>query len=96
MLLRMLPLIVMCAVAVPAPAATPAPSALSAEAEIIRRAQQLLMDIGQYSGPVDGKPSAATTAAIKRFQAMRGIEVDGKADRLLLNMLEDAKKPGYD
>lgn len=80
--------------ACPATAATPAP--VPTEAEIVRRAQQLLAEIGQYAGAVDGKLSPATVAAIKHFQTMRGVEPDGKADRLLLNMLEDAKKPGYD
>lgn len=74
----------------------PAPAAgvpAAGETELILRTQQLLLEIGQYDGPVDGRMSEATAAAIKRFQDRRGLEPDGKVDRMLINMLEDAKKP---
>ena len=73
------------------PAASKAP--VATEAELIRQAQQLLTEIGQYDGPVDGKMSEATTAAVKRFQNLRGVEEDGKITRLLVNMIDDVRKP---
>ncbi len=72
----------------------PAPKApVATETELIRQAQQLLTEIGQYSGPVDGKMSDATVTAVKRFQNLRGVEPDGKITRLLVNMIDDARKP---
>jgi peptidoglycan hydrolase-like protein with peptidoglycan-binding domain len=40
-----------------------------------------------YAGPVDGRVSAATSAAIRAFQADVGLPVDGVADQAVLNML---------
>jgi len=86
--------IVLIPLAVPGIArAADAPPPAHSETELIWRTQLLLSEVGLYDGPIDGKMSEKTTAAIKRFQSMRGVEVDGKVTRLLLNMIDDSKKP---
>ncbi|MBI2094916.1 MAG: peptidoglycan-binding protein [Candidatus Omnitrophica bacterium] len=55
--------------------AAPAPSRAAVGAEKIQTA---LKNAGLYTGRVDGKIGPATLAAIRTFQASRGLEVDGK------------------
>ena len=45
----------------------------------VRNLQQALKNKGYYSGSVDGKYGAATTAAVVAFQSAQGLRVDGKA-----------------
>ena len=45
----------------------------------VRNLQQTLKNKGYYSGSVDGKYGAATTAAVVAFQSAQGLRVDGKA-----------------
>ena len=84
--------IALAALALPSLAGESSPP-VATEAELIWRTQLLLSEIGFYSGPLDGKMSEKTADAIKRFQTMRGVEVDGKVSRLLINMIDDSKKP---
>lgn len=43
----------------------------------VKEIQQRLADLGWYDGPIDGKNGAATIAAIKSFQQVHGLKVDG-------------------
>ena len=45
----------------------------------VRNLQKALKNKGYYSGSVDGKYGAATTAAVVAFQSAQGLRVDGKA-----------------
>ncbi len=60
----------------PAPAPENGPAALSREdyAEV----QELLTRIGSYDGPITGTPDEKTRDAIIRWQALHGLDLDGK------------------
>ena len=49
------------------------------EGAAVRTLQSRLKTLGYYSGSVDGKYGAATTAAVVAFQSAQGLRVDGKA-----------------
>lgn len=53
-------------------------------ANLVAAAQQRLQDEGFDPGPVDGKYGPRTSAAIRRFQADRGMPVDGRISEALL------------
>ena len=46
----------------------------------LRAAQQELRARKLYFGPIDGRDSAASTAAIRRLQALKGIDQNGQLD----------------
>lgn len=48
--------------------------------ESLRAAQQELRARKLYFGPIDGRDSAATTAAIRRLQTLKGIDQSGQLD----------------
>jgi len=47
----------------------------------VRRLQQLLVDAGFDPGPVDGIFGSGTDAAVRAFQAAKGLDVDGLVGR---------------
>lgn len=47
------------------------------EGEDVRTVQNRLKSLGYYTGSLDGKFGASTTAAVMQFQLRNGIEVDG-------------------
>ena len=47
--------------------------------QAVRQLQQALKNLGYYSGTVDGKYGSGTVDAVKLFQQMNGLRVDGKA-----------------
>ena len=53
----------------------------------LRAAQQELRARKLFFGPMDGRDSAASTAAIRRFQALRGIDQSGQLDNDTLRAL---------
>ncbi|MCG9892918.1 MAG: glucose-6-phosphate dehydrogenase assembly protein OpcA [Thermosynechococcaceae cyanobacterium MS004] len=53
--------------------------------------QQLLADLGYYTGPVDGIGGSRTKAAIKVAQSKFGLPVDGKASPELLQKLREER-----
>lgn len=75
----------------PAPAPAPAPSAavdavsvtstptlrIGARGAAVANLQRLLRDAGFSPGPIDGRFGPQTQAAVRQFQASRGITVDG-------------------
>lgn len=53
----------------------------------IRRAQQLLADLGYAPGPIDGFMGPRTRAAVEAFQAAEGIEISGEMTPALIDRL---------
>lgn len=47
---------------------------------MVRKAQQVLGELGLYTGAVDGLTGPRTKAAIKAFQSQMGLDVTGKLD----------------
>ena len=45
----------------------------------MKKVQQALKNLGYYKGSVDGKYGAGTAAAVKEFQRVNNLTVDGKA-----------------
>ena len=48
--------------------------------DLLRGAQQELRARKLYFGPIDGRESAASTAAIRRLQSLKGIDQSGQLD----------------
>jgi len=55
---------------------------------LVRDVQRLLARTGYRPGPIDGRYGPLTEAAVRRFQADRGLEVDGIAGHQTLGALE--------
>lgn len=55
--------------------------------ELIRRVQQRLAELDYKVGKPDGIAGRKTRAAVRRYQAEKGLPVDGKIDQNLLNHL---------
>jgi photosystem II stability/assembly factor-like uncharacterized protein len=55
--------------------------------DMTKRAQQALLAAGYDPGPLDGAAGTATTTAIRKFQADKGIPVSGKLDDTTLSAL---------
>ncbi len=53
----------------------------------IRRAQQLLTELGYEPGPIDGIMGRRTRAAVERFQADQGLAVSGDLTPALIDRL---------
>jgi hypothetical protein len=49
--------------------------------ELVERVQQALIDHGLDPGPVDGIYGGQTSAAVRAFQIVRGLQVDGEVGR---------------
>ncbi len=54
--------------------------------------QQLLAEIGNYDGRIDGAIGSGSRTAIRDFQRQEGLKVTGKADHTLLEQLKRAVK----
>jgi peptidoglycan hydrolase-like protein with peptidoglycan-binding domain len=52
------------------------------QAATLLNAQSLLSKAGYYNGPMDGKPGASTTAAIKQYQRDTRLPITGALDEL--------------
>ena len=59
--------------------------------------QRALQDLGYYTGKIDGIPGRKTSAAMRGFEKDHGLKADGKWDRalqsLINNALKEKKKP---
>ena len=62
--------------------------ATAAEAERVRQAQQMLIDLGLLDGAADGIYGPRTAAAIKAFQARNQLEQTGEIDAQTLSELQ--------
>lgn len=58
-----------------------------AEGAQVKKVQQALKNLGYYKGSVDGKYGAGTAAAVKEFQRVNNLTVDGKAGPATQRML---------
>ena len=54
------------------------PGATPTTSRTVKELQRDLKRLGFYSGPIDGRNDADTTAAVKRFQRDAGLHVDGR------------------
>ena len=59
------------------------------QAEVIRSAQQHLIDLGLLDGRADGYYGPRTEAAVKAFQLQHGLEETGETDEETLALLEE-------
>ena len=66
------------------------PGAQSGQEQAVRRAQDLLNQLGYDAGPVDGIVGRRTTAAVKRFQSASGMTADGWVTGSLVSALAAA------
>ena len=79
----------------PAPKAPQSTIPASDDPGYVRIAQTLLQQMGRYKGPLNGEMSPELVKAVMQFQDAMGIPPDGHVDRLLVNLLVDAGRPGY-
>jgi len=66
------------------------------DAALIAKLQQQLADLGYEPGPVDGAMGSKTRAAIRRYQVVVGLPVDGRVSEAFLASLDgssDADRP---
>lgn len=56
----------------------------------VRALQQQLKNLGYYTGSVDGDFGSGTEEALREFQRVNGLSVDGVAGRQTLSLLESA------
>lgn len=73
--------------AAPASTAAYAPQATAGNAQTVRDIQGVLQRMGLYAGAIDGLYGPQTQAAIKSYQAQRGLVVDGIPSPALLNYM---------
>lgn len=66
----------------------------SGQEQAVRRAQDLLNQLGYDAGPVDGIVGRRTTAAVKRFQSASGMTADGRVTGSLVSKLGAAVAAG--
>jgi len=57
--------------------------------DLILRAQKALAKVGLYKGPLDGRMTAATKAAVRTYQKNAGLRVTGRVDKELVEGLEN-------
>jgi peptidoglycan hydrolase-like protein with peptidoglycan-binding domain len=57
--------------------------------DLVFRIQKALARLGIYRGPVDGRMTAATKAAVRKYQSGTGIRVTGRIDKKLVEGLEN-------
>ena len=62
----------------------------SARSKLIQSTQELLIELGFAPGSPDGLMGAKTSSAIKAFQLMNDLDVDGKVSEELLILLQVA------
>ena len=58
--------------------------------DLILRVQKALAKLGIYKGPVNGRMTAATKAAVKNYQASAGVRVTGRINKKLVEELENS------
>ena len=61
--------------------------------EIVRDVQDALMQVGYYSGPLDGLAGPQTRSAIKAFEAQSGRDATGEASFDLLQAIRASSRP---
>ena len=69
---------------------TPTTSATSSLGADVMSIQQMLSQLGYYSGSVDGDYGAVTMDAVRRFQQEQGLYVDGDAGSLTVAALRES------
>ena len=76
------------------PTDTPAPTAAvlktGSKGDDVRELQQLLKDLGYYTGKVDGDFGSGTEKAVKAFQSRNGLKADGVAGSQTMSKLRSA------
>jgi TPR repeat protein len=85
------------AATVKAPAASPAPATAAPvplSRNEIAELQRLLGTLALDPGPADGVPGAKTVEAVKLYQQMGGLKVDGKLSRNLLEQMREVAGQG--
>jgi len=70
-----------------------APAQRSLTAENITEAEQLLSDLGYWTGPIDGKMDAATRDALIAFQKVEGRTANGRLTAAELSAIRSATRP---
>lgn len=55
----------------------------------VRKAQQVLSELGLYTGAVDGLTGPKTEAAIRAFQSEMDLDVTGKLDTATMKAIRD-------
>ena len=75
------------------PEPTPVQAPAAEPDERVVRVQTRLVELGYDPGPVDGLIGPKTRAAIRSFQANRGVAVDGEVSRTLLARLAEPPDP---
>ncbi|MGD1877556.1 MAG: peptidoglycan-binding protein [Kiloniellaceae bacterium] len=73
----------------------PAQAETGLEAAYIRGVQKELAAHGYDPGPIDGTPGPQTEAAVRAYQADAGLDIDGEADKRLLDHLKFALPKVY-
>ncbi len=63
------------------------------EGALVMRLQQALKNYGYYTGTVDGFYGEGTEAAVKAFQRVKGLNVDGRASPAMLRILYEGDFP---
>jgi N-acetylmuramoyl-L-alanine amidase len=66
---------------------------ISMTASKIREAEQLLSDLGYWTGPIDGRMDEASRDALIAFQKVEGRPRTGKLDQSELKVLRNATRP---
>lgn len=61
---------------------------LGRDRDTVAHVQRALIELGFYSGPTDGRPSAPLEAAIRDFQSQLGLRPDGDPSPALLKLLK--------
>ncbi|MEX2449787.1 MAG: peptidoglycan-binding domain-containing protein, partial [Rhodospirillales bacterium] len=59
---------------------------------IVFKIQQALRKTGLYKGPLDGKYGPATREAIRRYQKLHGLKIDGRISEKLADLLDTGSK----
>jgi N-acetylmuramoyl-L-alanine amidase len=70
-----------------------APAQRSMTVESITEAEQLLSDLGYWTGPIDGKMDAATRDALIAFQKVEGRTANGRLTAAELLAIRSATRP---
>jgi len=59
---------------------------------VIKSIQKSLRKIGIYNGPIDGRANKETRQAIRRYQKIHGLKIDGKVSENLANLLDTGSR----
>lgn len=61
--------------------------------ERVRILQERLLELGYYTGEIDGKYGSGTMAAVSAFQTAAGYDATGTADKDTLKLLYSSRAP---